>query len=343
MNTPTSIAVVAANKPVNRSLSLLMDVEAFSHMQRVGKMLALSPLFPEHLRKGSQETAIANGVLVLNMASRLNEDPLTVAQNIYFVGGKPGWSASYMIAKANQCGVFRDPIDWTVKGKGDTLEVEAFAFLSSTGKRVSVTITMAMAKAEGWTKNSKYQSIPEQMFRYRGATFLIRLYCPEVRVGVPSTVELEGGDYRDITPEYVPSESKAEPATQNTTKQSVDTIDTAETVDPETGEFIETVAEESKPQREAAEAVDPASMRKDEPPKQQASLLPEETAPAAKTTRQADPEQFVELASLIMRELDEGSDVELIREAYGPQIEQMRSVSPDLAKKIEDRMAQIAD
>jgi len=52
-------------------------------------MLAMSPLFPEHLRKGSMESALANGVLVINMAMRLREDPLTVAQNIYFVGGKP--------------------------------------------------------------------------------------------------------------------------------------------------------------------------------------------------------------------------------------------------------------
>ena len=119
-----------------------MDMEAFNHMQRVAKILAMSPLFPDHLRKGSQETAIANGVLVMNMATRLNEDPLTVAQNIYFVGGKPGWSASYMISKANQHGVFKNPIDWDIKGKGDELAVTAFGELATTGKRVQVTCDM---------------------------------------------------------------------------------------------------------------------------------------------------------------------------------------------------------
>jgi hypothetical protein len=200
MNAPTTAVAVRS--------SSLMDPTAFEHMQRVGRVLALSPLFPEHLRKGSVETGIANGVLVLNMATRLNEDVLTVAQNIYFVGGKPGWSASYMIGKANQHGVFRDPIDWDVKGQGDGLSVTAFAVLSATGKRVAVTCDMKMAKAEGWTNNKKYQSMPEQMLRYRSGTFLIRLYCPEVMIGVPSTIELELG-MKDVTPDYVPPEAES--------------------------------------------------------------------------------------------------------------------------------------
>ena len=197
------------NLPVKTTSSLLMDPESFNHMQRVGSMLALSPLFPEHLRKGSKDIAIANGVLVMNMAARLNEDPLTVAQNIYFVSGKPGWSSSYMIGKANQHGVFKNPISWEIKGKGESLSVTAFGELSSTGKRVEVTCDMAMAKAEGWTKNSKYQSMPEQMLRYRSATFLIRLYCPEVMVGVPAQVEIELG-MKDVTPDdYADTERPA--------------------------------------------------------------------------------------------------------------------------------------
>lgn len=188
------------NVPVkSTSAPPLMDPSTFDHMQRVGAMLAMSPLFPDHLRKGAKETAIANGVLVMNMASRLNEDPLTVAQNIYFVSGKPGWSSSYMIGKANQHGVFKNPISWKITGSGDDLSVTAYGELATTGQVVEATCDMAMAKAEGWTKNSKYQSMPEQMLRYRSATFLIRLYCPEVMIGIPAQVEVELG-MKDVTP-----------------------------------------------------------------------------------------------------------------------------------------------
>ena len=124
-----------------------------------------------------------------------------MAQAIYFVSGKPGWSTSYCIAKVNQHGVFKNPIDWEVSGKGDDLSVTAYAEMAGTGKRVKVTCDMAMAKAEGWTSNKKYTSMPEQMLRYRSATFLIRLYCPEILVGIPVQAEIEM-EMRDITPPY---------------------------------------------------------------------------------------------------------------------------------------------
>lgn len=192
--------------PVSFTGSSLMDPTKFEHMVRVGRMLGMSPLVPKHLREGGADAATANGVLVLNMAERLKEDPLTVAQNIYFVNGSPGWNATYMISKANQHGVFQDPIDWEIKGTGDNLSVTAFGVLASTGKKVKVTADMAMAKAENWTKNAKYRSMPEQMLRYRSATMLIRLYCPEVMVGMPTSVELElERDYKDVTPAADPA------------------------------------------------------------------------------------------------------------------------------------------
>jgi hypothetical protein len=52
-----------------------------------------------------------------------------------------------------------------------------------------------MAKAEGWTRNAKYQTMPEHMLRWRSATMLIRLFAPEVMLGIPAADELE-----DITP-----------------------------------------------------------------------------------------------------------------------------------------------
>lgn len=181
----------------------MLDPTTFEHMQRVGKMLALSPLFPDHLRKPSPDVALANGVLCINMAMRLNEDVLTVAQNIFFVNGRPGWAATYMIAKANQSGKFINPIDWDITGEGEAMSATAWAELSSTGKRVQAVVDMKMARAEGWTKNPKYQSMPRQMLSYRSAVFLIRLYVPEVMVGVPSTAELEdeaASEAKDVTP-----------------------------------------------------------------------------------------------------------------------------------------------
>lgn len=240
----------------------LMDPATFEHMQRVGKMLSLSPLFPEHLRKGGDGVGLANAVLTLNMALRLREDVLTVAQNIYFVGGKPGWSASYMIAKANQHGVFREPIDWEETGEGDNLTVTAFVHLAASGARREVKISMANAKLEGWTSNKKYQTMPAQMLRYRTATALIRLYCPEVMVGVPPANELEDQQaaetMRDVTPKP-PAAATVKPAAAPKPKPEP-VVEEAEVVGPAgpSGPVAEPAAppisEDAKSRRAAAAA-----------------------------------------------------------------------------------------
>lgn len=296
-------AIVKSSSP-----SLLMDPTSFDHMQRVGGMLAMSALFPEHLRKGSKEAAIANGVLVMNMAARLNEDPLTVAQNIYFVSGKPGWSSSYMIGKANQHGVFKNPISWEIKGKGDSLSVTAFGELSTTGQRVEATCDMAMARAEGWTSNKKYQSMPEQMLRYRSATFLIRLYCPEVMVGVPAQVEVELG-MKDVTP--------ADYADSTTTRYE----DTAVEEAPETAVEAEIVDEKPKVKKAAEEKPEP----------QETNAKAE-----AESEDEVDREQLQNLANSIMTDIEDAPSSDAVRDFYAEQLETLKQQAPDIHQQVED-------
>ena len=57
-----------------------------------------------------------------------------------------------------------------------------------------------MAKKEGWfnKSGSKWQTMPEQMLRYRAAAFWQRVYCPEISMGFMTTEEAE--DIDDQTP-----------------------------------------------------------------------------------------------------------------------------------------------
>ncbi|WP_426163015.1 hypothetical protein [Sandarakinorhabdus sp. DWP1-3-1] len=163
----------------------------FDLLQRKAKVFASSPLIPDHLRKGRPEEALANCYIALTMAEAMGENPLIVMQNIHVVSGKAGFAAQYMIARANASGIFAGRIDWRIAGTGKDLAITAFATLRDTGQEISVTVTMAMAEAEGWTKNPKYRSMPEVMLRYRSATFLVRFYCPEVMLGYQSAEEVE--------------------------------------------------------------------------------------------------------------------------------------------------------
>lgn len=189
-----------ANLPsVPRRGDMLADPALFEHMQRVAKVFVASALIPDHLKKNNG----ADAFLALQIARERGESPVAVMQNIYFVSGKAGWSASYMIGRANKSGTFKGPMRWRSEGAGDALTVTAAARLADTGEEVSAKVSMSMAKAEGWTKNAKYQTMPEHMLRYRSATMLVRLYCPEVLLGMQTRDELDdlqaAGQLRDIT------------------------------------------------------------------------------------------------------------------------------------------------
>lgn len=167
------------------------DENRFNLMQREAKVFAYSPLIPEHLRKGGETQAIANCYIALKMARAMGEDPLVVLQNIHVVSGKAGFASQYMIARANASGVFKGRINWRVERDPKNLAVTAFATLADTGDVVEFTVDMAMAQAEGWTKNPKYRTMPEVMLRYRSAAFLIRFYAPDVMLGYQTTEEVE--------------------------------------------------------------------------------------------------------------------------------------------------------
>lgn len=184
---------VATTEETSNTLpALTPEGERFALRQRQARMFALSPLVPEHLRKGSEQQAIANCWIALTLAEAMGEVPLIVMQNIHVVSGKAGFASQYMIARANSSGVFKGRIDWRIDREDkDNLSVTAYAFLRETGQEVSVTCDMKMAKAEGWTKNPKYSTMPEVMLRYRSAAFLVRFYAPDVMLGYQTAEEVD--------------------------------------------------------------------------------------------------------------------------------------------------------
>lgn len=186
------------------ALAVYEDPALFEHYQRVANLFAKAELVPAHLRG-----KVADCFIGVCIAREMGVSPVMVLQNIYFVGGRAGWATQFMIARANTSGKFRGPLRWREEGAGDKLAVTCFADLARVEgeSRVEVTVDMAMAKAEGWTKNAKYNSIPSQMLRWRSATWLIRLYAPEVMMGIPAQDELE-----DITAAGQPQRAHTGPA-----------------------------------------------------------------------------------------------------------------------------------
>lgn len=164
-------------------------IQQFENAQRIGKALASSALVPKEYQ-GQQ--GLANVLVAMEIAHRMNLSPLQVMQNLHIIHGRPSWSSQFIIAMINGCGRFT-PLDYNVTGEGDTLSCFAYATELATGKELrGPVVTMAMAKREGWaTKSgSKWQTMPDLMCRYRAAAFWGRLYVPEFLVGMKTQEEV---------------------------------------------------------------------------------------------------------------------------------------------------------
>lgn len=233
-----STALATTSPSSGAALAFMHDGSALEHLWRLSRYFAASRMVPAHFQQKPEDCMVA-----LMMAQQLEVNPVLALQNLQVINGRPGFSASFAIGLANQRGPFSGPITWSSKGKGDSLEVTAQATIKGSGEVVTTTVSMEMAKAEGWTKNPKYRSIPEQMLRYRSATWLIRLHCPEVLMGLQSSEELE-----DVRPVTVRAEAPVDPPNvvaelnEQIKRKTAAAEPVVETAVPETVEVIETPA-----------------------------------------------------------------------------------------------------
>jgi hypothetical protein len=180
--------------------SVFSGIQAFEDAQRIAKALASSTLIPPQFQ-GQQ--GFANCLVALEIANRMRMSPFQVMQNLHIIHGRPSWSSQFIIGLINGCGRF-SPLRYEVTGQGDTLACTCVATELKTGEELhGPTVTMAMAKKEGWStkSGSKWQTMPDLMIRYRAAAFWGRLYIPELLVGIQSQEEVV-----DIEPVTVKSE-----------------------------------------------------------------------------------------------------------------------------------------
>lgn len=206
------------------------SLASFRLAQRAATLLANSTLVPK-IYQGN----IPNCVIALNMAARMNADPLMVMQNLYIVHGNPGWSSQFLISTFNTSGKFSAlRYEWVGTRGKDDWGCRAWAVEKATGEKlVGATVTIGLAKAEGWySKNgSKWQTMPEQMLMYRAAAWFIRAYAPEIAMGMHTADELS--DTVDLDPSQYTVEQEIR-ANANTETIDIDmSADEPEAVTPE--------------------------------------------------------------------------------------------------------------
>lgn len=212
-------------RKTNNELSMV-DVQSaginYCDMKQMGqildfcRMMSYSDIAPAEYRvseKRSESTATANVFLALETAIRTKHSVFEVMQNMVPVNGRPTWKSSYLAGEVNSCGKY-DKLryeEWT-DDKVPSVEIgvfntdtktyeytavpnyccRAYATEKETGNVLySHVVSMQMAVMEGWTKNKKYISMPQQMLIYRASAFWVRQHCPEITEGVYTKDEIE--------------------------------------------------------------------------------------------------------------------------------------------------------
>jgi hypothetical protein len=168
--------------------NVLTSVSEFPKWMEVASALSKSSIVPKIYQNNP-----SNCLVALEMSGRMNVSPLVVMQNLDIIQGKPSWSASFIIGAINSSGRFK-PLRFVFSGDPGTERYGCRAVTEDMeGKTVEGTLVdWKMVKGEGWLdkSGSKWKTMPDQMFRYRSASFFGRVYAPDVLIGMQSTEEV---------------------------------------------------------------------------------------------------------------------------------------------------------
>ena len=224
-NQATELQIIQAKQNAEFALTPVgQTIKQFEVMQRMAKMYTESTIVPEAYKGNT-----GNCVIAIDMAIRMNANPLMIMQNLYVIKGNPSWSSKFLISTINMSGRYSalkyrkrvlgkvgkikyNETVWDSVNRRNTIVVKefdgtnidniecvAYATELATGETLeSDPVTIETAIREGWyTKaGSKWVTMPSLMLTYRAAAFWQRMYCPEISMGFLTKEEMD--DVQDV-------------------------------------------------------------------------------------------------------------------------------------------------
>lgn len=164
------------------------NLTSFSQNWNMAVQLSKSDIIPDNYKNKPQNVVIAIG-----LANQMQLDPFTVMQNLAIIKGKTSWSGSFCKTLIERTGKYKNlELNYVGEKGKDSYGCYLSAVRVSDGKIINgPTVTMAMAKAEKWTSNSKWLTLTDLMLAYRCQSFFCRLYVPEAMNGIYTSEEVE--------------------------------------------------------------------------------------------------------------------------------------------------------
>lgn len=216
------------------------SAESFALAQRMATALSSAAIFPTKFKDAG------SCVVIINMAWRLNMDPLEVAQNMDIIHGNPCWKSAYVIAKITTSPQWEEfDFEHTIEGKvknpttGEMMDNKVCRVVAKRAKdgkpKYGNPVSFKMAILEGWwgRKDSKWPNMPDQMLDYRAASFFNRLNPTAELLGLRAADEAQDiGTDDEIQPAQVidTTPRKAQPIKTPTPKPVIEEVQ-AESVD----------------------------------------------------------------------------------------------------------------
>ena len=175
--------------------------EAFNDLFKKAQYLAKSDIVPQNY-----QGKVANCMIALETANRIGVSPMFVMEQMAIVRGKRSWSGQACATLVNNYPKFKDVrLVYVGKEGEDSWGAYVTATRKDTGETIKgTTVTMKMAKGEGWTTNTKWINMPEQMLAYRAYTFFARVHCADALNGFMVEGEPEDA-YGNQTAQAAPS------------------------------------------------------------------------------------------------------------------------------------------
>jgi len=186
----------------------VFSLDGFEMAQRMAKSLASSTLVPK-IYQGQE--GLANCLIALELSSRMKISPMVVMQNMVPIYGRPSWSSQFLIGTVNACGRF-SPLRYIFDNEDEPTSCYCEANDIASGEILrGEKITIAMAKAQGWwsrkdskgAETSKWPTMTGQMLRFRAASWWVRVFCPEISLGLGT--QEEAIDVEAVTVAEVPA------------------------------------------------------------------------------------------------------------------------------------------
>lgn len=174
---------------------MLTAFQNLDQMLLVADRLASSTIVPAAYQKQP-----GNILIALNTAQRLQVDPMMVMQNLYVVYGNPSWSGQFALALLRRCNQYKTLEYVNVNGTDWRGGLKMVGHRWDGGVDEGPEITPELVEKSGWAKKngSKWGEMPEQMYRYRAASWFAKSCCPEALLGLPTVDEVRDEGPREV-------------------------------------------------------------------------------------------------------------------------------------------------